>query len=920
MTLNPPTGTVTFLFTDIEGSTKMWEQHPEAMKNALACHDALLRLAIEENNGYAFKTVGDAFCAAFSTAPEALAAALNAQRALAAEPWGETPIKVRMALHVGAAQERDGDYFGPPLNRVARLLAAGYGGQTLLSAAAEELVRVYLPQGVELRDMGERRLKDLTRPEHIYQLLVPDLPAQFPPLKTLEAIRTNLPVQLTSFVGREKEIANVKQLIAADRLTTLTGPGGTGKTRLSLQVAADLFDSFPDGVWFIELAPLADPALVLKTVTTTLGLREETGRLLLEVLTDYLRAKEVLLILDNCEHLVEASAQLTASLLSACPKLYVLVSSREALGIPGEIPYRVPPLSVPDARHLPPVEILAKYEAVELFIERARTVMPAFGLTHENAPAVAQICQRLDGIPLAIELAAARANLLKVEQIASRLDDTFRLLTGSSRTRLPRQQTLRATIDWSYSLLSDTERILLRRLSVFAGGWTLDATEVVCASAQGDTQVKPADVLDLLSTLVNKSLVMVEREPDQEARYHLLETVRQYAREKFSESGETETIRDQHLAYFHALAGRAEPEVQGAEQKAWFDQLETEHDNFRAALEWSLEGRVERAEVGLRMASSLWWFWFQRGYANEGGEWLERILSASQAVTDPVVRAKAISRLGWLKFDPAHMEEGLMLGQTLGPAGWESMATAFCIMGAGDWYLADYAQAKSYEEQGLQLFRKLGNRWGICETLTWLGMALLKQGDLQQATVALQESLALARQAHDTNEIAFSLWQLGNTILAQGNCEQAVAFLEESLALYREIKQQQGVIWLISSLGKAVLQKGDIQQATSYYREALALYWESGNERLIADGLEQLAYAEALHKQPERAARLLGAAEVLRESSGAALFPYQRADYERCQEALRLQLDETSLAVRWAEGRAMTAKQAVVYALEETPL
>ncbi|HNB54928.1 MAG TPA: adenylate/guanylate cyclase domain-containing protein, partial [Anaerolineales bacterium] len=373
MTINLPTDTITFLFTDIEGSTKLWEHYPETMKHALARHDVLLRQIIEANQGYVFKTVGDAFCAAFPTASEALAAALNAQRALSIENWGETPIKVRMALHTGAAQEREGDYFGPPLNRIARLLSAGHGGQTLLSGATHELVQAHLPPGATLRDMGERRLKDLIRPEHIYQVELPDLPTEFPPLKTLEGFRTNLPAQLSSFVGREKEMAEVKGLIKDNRLITLTGPGGTGKTRLSLQVAADLFDTFPDGVWLVEFAPLADPALVLSTVTTVLGLREEPGRLLLEILTDYLRAKEVLLVFDNCEHLVEASAQLTTSLLNACPKLHVISSSREALGIPGELPYRVPSLSFPDVRHLPQVERLPEYEAVQLFVERART-------------------------------------------------------------------------------------------------------------------------------------------------------------------------------------------------------------------------------------------------------------------------------------------------------------------------------------------------------------------------------------------------------------------------------------------------------------------------------------------------------------------------------------------------------------------
>ncbi len=545
--VNLPTGTVTFLFTDIEGSTQLWEQHPTAMQAALAQHDAILRQAIEANGGYVFKTVGDAFCAAFPTAPEALNAALETQRALnktsevleTSEVW---PLRVRVGLHTGAAEERDHDYFGPTLNRVARMFSAGHGGQTILSLATYELVRDHLPSGAALRDLGEHRLKDLTRPEHIFQLLAPDLPADFPPLKTLDAWPNNLPVQLTSFVGREKEMAEIKQQLAPlvpsgrggggegrVRLLTLTGPGGTGKTRLSLQTAADLLDAFANGVWLVELAPLADPALVPQTVATALGVREQQGRPVQATLTDYLREKKLLLILDNCEHLVEACASLADALLHACPGLKILASSREALGIAGEAPYRVPSLAIPDPRHLPPLETLTQYEAVRLFIERATTALPAFTVTNDNAPALAQICHRLDGIPLALELAAARVKLLRVEQIAARLDDRFRLLTGGSRTALPRQQTLRALIDWSYDLLSEPERALLQRLAVFAGGWTLEAAEAVCSEqkAVGSGQkaedktlpsafrilpsafrILPSDVLDLLSRLVDKSVMV----------------------------------------------------------------------------------------------------------------------------------------------------------------------------------------------------------------------------------------------------------------------------------------------------------------------------------------------------------------------------------------------------------------------------
>jgi predicted ATPase/class 3 adenylate cyclase len=496
---NLPTGTITFLFTDIQGSAKLWEQFPDEMRDALARHDAIMQQAIEGHGGCVFKTMGDGFCAAFHTPPEALAAALAAQRALHAEAWGEmSALRVRMALHTGTADLRDGDYFGQPLNRVSRLLSAGHGGQTLLSLATQELMRDQLPPGIELKDLGERRLRDLIRPERIFQLVAPDLPSEFAPLRSLEAFAHNLPMQLTSFVGREKEIAEIKAMLASHRLVTLTGTGGTGKTRLSVQVAADLLEDFLDGVWFVELASLADPNLVPQTVATVLGVREEPARPIIQTLSDYLKSRNVLILLDNCEHLLTACAQLCETLLRVCSRVRILASSREGVGIAGEQTFRVPSLTVPDPKEwgegrrqkaegsqdsslIPHLSSLTQYESVRLFIDRALLVQPTFAVTNQNAPALAQICHRLDGIPLAIELAAARVKAMSVEQINTRIHDRFRLLTGGSRTALPRQQTLRALIDWSYDLLSDKEKTLLRRLSVFAGGWTLEAAEKVCS-------------------------------------------------------------------------------------------------------------------------------------------------------------------------------------------------------------------------------------------------------------------------------------------------------------------------------------------------------------------------------------------------------------------------------------------------------
>ena len=976
--LQPPAGIVTFLFTDIEGSTQLWEQAPEAMKVALARHDAILRLVIEAHHGYIFKTMGDAFYAAFANAPQAVSAALEAQRALHTENWGETAIKVRMGLHTGAVETRDNDYFGPPLNRVARLMAAGHGEQTLLSAATKELLQNHLPDDANLRDMGERRLKDLTRPEHIYQLLVPDLPAEFPPLKTLDTFRTNLPAQLTSFIGRKKEIAAVKQLISPSpfpigtirqergmsgdgaRITTLTGPGGTGKTRLSLQVASDLLDSFPDGVWFVEFAPLADPALVTQTVLTSLGLREETGRPLLDALIDYLREKKALLILDNCEHLVETSAQLAEALLQACPNLRLLVSSREALGIAGETAYRVPSLAIPDARLAQSAKNIMQCEATRLFIERAQTALPTFAITNENASAIAHICARLDGIPLAIELAAARVKMLKVEQIAERLDDRFRLLTGGSRTALPRQQTLRALIDWSYDLLSEPERTFLRRLSVFAGGWTLEATEETC----GGDQLPAFDILDLLTQLVNKSLVIADTDSRMETRYHLLETVRQYARDKLTDAGEGLDARNRHLQYFLGFAKRAEPEMTGPLMAEWLQHIGDEIDNIRAALEWSLKQDVQ---AGLRLASALMRYWpAHNDNSREGVDWLSQLLRQPAASTPNLARAEALTALSFLyswQFDPSKAqpfaEQGLALYRdlddqcgiafTLFLLGWNlcfqdkltagrplvfeslalyrtlgdrlGMAEVLGQLGMkvdGE----DYARARAYVEESLALCRELGYVFGIADQLSGLGHLALRQGDYSLARASLTEALEILRSLGVKHTLLPSvIASLGSLSLRDGDDEQARVYLEESLSLLHESggsNNGPGFFWPLAHLGYVALRQSNQARARSMWMEAQQGFKDTGNKLGIAFVLEGLASLAVLQGQPEGAASLFAWADVTREIVGDLRPAVEQADVDRDLAVIHTQLDEAAFAEAQSAGRAMSIEEAIALGIEST--
>jgi predicted ATPase/class 3 adenylate cyclase len=597
---SPPTGTVTFLFTDIEGSTGMWERSPKAMQAALARHDGLLRLAIEEHGGYVFKTVGDAFCCAFPTAPDALEAALDAQRLLFEERWAESdPLRVRMAMHTGAAQERDGDYFGPPVNRVARLLSAAHGGQVLLSLPTHEMVRDQLPAGMSLVELGEHRLKDLFRPERVFQLVSPDLPSEFPPLRTLDTYRNNLPLQPTPLIGREKEVSEVCDLLRSDetRLLTLTGPGGTGKTRLALQAAADLLEDFPDGTFFVPLVTLTEAELFLPAVAETLGVRETGEQPLVESLKDYLGERRLLLLLDNFEQVLGA-APIVTELLAVAPGLKVLATSRAPLGLYGEHVFPVPPLTLPDLERPPPLERLTQYEAVGLFVERARALKPDFKVTNESAPAVAEICVRLDGLPLAIELAAARITMLPPKAMLHRLSSRLKLLTGGARDLPERQRTLRATIEWSHALLEEGEQLLFGRLAVFSGGRTLEAIDAIC-DAEGDL---PVEAFEGVSSLLDKSLLRQEEGPNGEPRFVMLETIHEFAREKLGESAEAEQIKRVHAQYFLTLAEEANPELKGANQLEWLERLEAEHDNMRAALTWGLRTQGGRggAQVGGR--------------------------------------------------------------------------------------------------------------------------------------------------------------------------------------------------------------------------------------------------------------------------------------------------------------------------------
>lgn len=945
-----PTGTVTFLFTDIEGSTKLAQHHPEPMPALLSRHHEILHQSIQAHNGYVFQIIGDAFCVAFHSASDALQSALEAQRSLHNEPWSPVPIKVRMGIHTGTAQINDSKQYSgyATLAMTQRIMSAGHGGQILLSGATRELVRDMLPVDSDFQDMGEKRLKDLLRPEHLYQFNISGLPSNFPPLNTLDIFLNNLPTQLTTFIGRENEIAEVKQELESHRLVTLTGSGGTGKTRLSLQVAADLLDHFDHGVWFVELAPLTDPDLIPQTILSAIGISEQANKTALEILKEYLHEKKVLIVLDNCEHLIEASAKVTNTLLNAAPNLKVLTSSREALGVKGELSYPVPSLSLPDPKHLPVIKQLSQYEAVRLFIDRTLLVAPHFDVDKDNAPFITQICYRLDGIPLAIELAAARIKMMSVEQISARLDDRFRLLTGGARTALPRHQTLRALIDWSYDILSDNERLLLRRLSVFAGGWTLEAAEEVC-SGNG---IEVYEILDLLTQLVNKSLVVViEHSRSGETRYRMLETIRQYAREKLLEAGGSEIIRQQHLSYYVKLVEQAEPELYRSNQVFWLNKLDDELDNLRIALEWALERNVE---AGLRIATIPWQFWQARGYLQELGDWLgqlldlyetedslhvraliayckcindsarsriiaEQSLQMARTLSDKQSEALSLMYLGTVISVQGDLREGipiveqsLALFRELGDTLNQAYATGWLSLNNND-----LEHTKALVIESLRLFRQSGHLWGIASSLRQLATLTIWGGDFSSPTQWLEEARTIFRQLGDQLREAQILELYGGLAFWMSDFQKACAHYEEAITLEKKVGSDLDSDWTHTHMAYAVLRQGDITQAKEKFKFCVQHFQNTENIGGLVFAMEGLASLNINQDQPERAAQLFAWADTMREKIGDHRPPVEQAAVERDLEVIHSQLNDSDFARLSTEGQRLTVEEAVALALEK---
>ncbi len=899
-----PSGIVTFLFTDLEGSTRLWEEHPDAMQSALARHDEVLRSAIEARGGYVVKMTGDGAHAVFSDAAAAVGAAVDVQCAVSEESWGEVAeLRVRMGIHTGPAEQRAGDYFGPAVNRAARLMSVAHGGQIVVSLATEELVRDVLGDGVDLVDLGEQRLRDLARSERVFQLSAPGLRGEFPPLRSLDAVSGNLPPQLTSFVGRDADVVEVLRALRAGVLVTLVGVGGVGKTRLALRCAADASGDFRDGVWLCELAGARDPEVVPDALASVFDLQPRQGQTVTEALVDFLRAKDTLLVLDNCEHLMRRAAELIRTIEGSCPGVRVLATSREGLKVAGEQVVLVSALDVPDEET--DRESIARSESVRLFVERGRAARPDFGLTDTNADSVARVCRRLDGLPLAIELAAARLSMLTPEELAGRLDQRFRLLTGGDRFAVERHQTLRAAVDWSYDLLDASEQRLLDRLSVFAGGFMLDAAEVVCAGEGID-----GEVFDSLAGLVAQSLVVADVQEAQ-TRYRLLETIRQYAQERLAAAGDTETLRAHHARYYTRFAEGAASYLAGPDEIAWARQLAREADNLHAALAWALDHHdvdlalrltglcdahnVSFTEIGRAMRASA-----------------EIALQIPNAARHPVYPS-VVLQAGWDACERGEMDRAERYFDDAVIAfeqrGVEPV-TNLWVLGVGI-NSPGSEELAEYRERAIAACRARGDTLGLA-TMLAAQAASASRSDQPRAILIADEALEIAGGL--TNARAMSqVFASAGYALAEAQPARALALLRRALEL-AEASGSRGFGLQAAMAGGVAALNADRRQALEFYAAAIHdLHW-TGIRPLLGAVLYTTNTLLALDS-PRDAAILDGAPLTLSGRHMVTDDQFWGRARQHADRALHDAVDAQHRDELAAQGAAMNDDQAVTYAL-----
>jgi len=856
-----PTGTVTFLFTDIEGSTRLLQELGDRYAAVRDEHAAIVRRAIDEGGGTEVSTEGDSFFAAFGGPVGAVRAAVAAQRGLAGHHWpAGFPVRVRMGLHTGEGVRGGDNYVGIDVNRAARIAAAAHGGQVIVSDATRALVEHALPEGASLRDLGEHRLKDIALPVRLHDLVIGGLEADFPPPRTLDARRDNLPSQLTSFVGRQEEIAEVRRLLGRARLLTLTGAGGTGKSRLALQVAGELLPELEHGVLFVDLSAVTDPALVPAAMARALNIKEVAGRPVLEAVKDHLRDQELLLVVDNFEQ-VAAASPVVEELLTTAPRLKVLVTSRVALALRGEQEYDVPTLS--------------RAEAVRLFTERAQAVRPGFRVTDDNAGAVAEITARLDGLPLAIELAATRTKVLTPEQMLPRLAQRLSVLTSGARTLPERQRTLRNAIAWSHDLLGGAERRWFARLSVFAGGWTLQSAEAVC-----DPAGLGLDALDALASLVDQSLVRRTDPADGGPRFSMLETIREFGQEQLAAGGDLDLVLRRHARHFLDLAEEAEPHLTADDQGEWLDRCDREHANIRAALRWAIDaGEADRAQ---RAAGALWRFWQQRGYLAEGRRWLEEVLALPSGQGRTPARAKALTGAGGLA-----------------------------------WWQEDIPAARACYQEALAIERELGDPARTAEALYNQAFVAGAGGDFDAALRLFQESLDLFRRAGDESGVTRVQWMIVIPDLVAGRWERPLAQAEEAVAAWRRagdrLRLGDGLVWLAVVYARA----GRPADARSAVVEALRVFREVDSPMGIVSVVLGLSYLARWGDRYEDAVKLAGAAESLRERvGGRAPLDFLSGFLGDPEAEARAHLPQEAARRAFQEGRAMSEEAALALALD----
>jgi predicted ATPase/class 3 adenylate cyclase len=908
-----PSGTVTLLFTDIEGSTRLLQHLGGRYSNVLAEHRRLLRAAFAEHRGCEVSAEGDGFFVAFPQASDAVAAAVDGQRALAAHSWGEgVGLRVRMGMHSGEPTVVAGDYVGLDVHRAARICAAGHGGQVLLSGVTRELVGRGLAPGIELRDLGKHRLKDLTQPEQLYQLVIPSLAADFPALRTVERQRTNLPAPLTGFVGRRRELEEITTLLGREsvRLLTLTGPGGSGKTRLALRVAAGLVEEFPDGVVLVELASIEDPTLVPAAVAGALGIREALDQPVPETLTDRLGDQRLLLVLDNFEQVLPAAA-VVHRLLVACAQVKVLVTSRAALHVSGEQEYPVPPMAVPDLGVSPRPDGDVASEAVALFADRARAVRPDFAVTAGSAASVAEICQRLDGLPLAIELAAVRIKLLPLEAMLERLQHRLPLLTGGARDLPARQQTLRATLEWSYRLLAPAEQRLFARLAVFAGGCTVEAAEAVC-DLDSD-----AEVLAGLDSLVDKNLLRTSDGDRGVARVGMLETIREYAHELLDTGGEAALLARRHADYFLDLARQADGLLSGTEHRMWFKQLAADLDNFRAALAWSVA--QQQYETTAELAEGLRLYWEDRGPVSEGLRWLDAALQHREHLSLPTLTRVLSTKAALLLVIQGDrnqaiplLHETLRLARELGDT--TRVVRTLSYLGIVADQEGDYQRSVALHDEAVALARTQPDQRVLTTALVNQSGVFMLHGQYAQARAALEESRVLARQAGGPRDMAYVLTYLATVVLAEQDYQQAIPMMEESLTLGRELESPALIAAPLCGLGLAALYQGDHDRASALFEEALTLAKRTEDTYVIKDCLWGLAGVADAKGQSSRLVRLWAVAVALDEAV-RLLTPDVQPLRRRLGSTVRARLNADAVEAELAKGRAANLDEVVAYAL-----